>query len=187
MHEAGGRVPAGYLIEKSLSMDNVFMFALIFSYFAVPAAHQHRALFLGIFGALLMRAAFIAGGAALLQEFRFADHIFGAFLVVTGVRLARNVHRKVDLDHNAALRLLRRTVPFSDGFRGARLLLRGRGPDRGHADAGGRGCDRGHRPLLRPRLHSGRLRRDAQSVPRFHVQRLRPSSGSAPSISSSPA
>jgi tellurite resistance protein TerC len=119
-----GEYLAGYLIEKSLSMDNVFMFALIFSYFSVPAAYQHRALFLGIFGALLMRAAFIAGGAALLQEFRFVDYIFGAFLVVTGARLARNVHRKVDLDHNAALRLLRRTVPFSDGFRGARLLLR---------------------------------------------------------------
>jgi TerC family integral membrane protein len=125
----GGTKPAGeylaaYVIEKSLSMDNVFMFALILSYFSVPAEYQHRALFLGIFGALLMRAAFIAGGAALLHQFHFVEYLFGAFLVVTGVKLARRGQKEADFDDNAALRLVRRTVPMTDGYRGARVFLR---------------------------------------------------------------
>jgi tellurite resistance protein TerC len=112
----GGTKPAGE--------DNVFMFALIFSYFAVPAEYQHRALFLGIFGALVMRAAFIAGGAALLHQFHFVEYLFGAFLVVTGVKLARQRQEERNFDNNAALRLLRRTVPMTDGYRGPRVFLR---------------------------------------------------------------
>jgi tellurite resistance protein TerC len=119
-----GEYLAGYVIEKSLSMDNVFMFALILSYFAVPAEYQHRALFLGIFGALVMRAAFIAGGAALLHQFHFVEYLFGAFLVVTGVKLARQRQEEGNFDSNAALRLLRRTVPMTDGYRGPRVFLR---------------------------------------------------------------
>jgi tellurite resistance protein TerC len=119
-----GEYLAGYVIEKSLSMDNVFMFALIFSYFAVPAEYQHRALFLGIFGALVMRAAFIAGGAALLQEFQVVEYLFGAFLVVSGLKLARQRQEERNFDTNAALRLLRRTVPMTGGYRGARVFLR---------------------------------------------------------------
>src|SRR4030081_761821 len=93
-----GEYLAGYVIEKSLSMDNVFMFALIFSYFAVPAEYQHRALFLGIFGALVMRAAFIAGGAALLQEFQVVEYPNSPVLVVRGLTLAtqRQVERNFD-------------------------------------------------------------------------------------------
>jgi tellurite resistance protein TerC len=125
----GGTKPAGeylaaYVIEKSLSLDNVFMFALIFSYFAVPAEYQHRTLFLGIFGALVMRAIFIAGGAALLHEFHFVEYLFGAFLVVTGLKLARRGQAEANFDNNRALRLLRRRVPMTDGYRGARILVR---------------------------------------------------------------
>src|SRR5919109_5128207 len=82
---------AGYLLEYSLSADNIFVFVLIFTYFAVPSAYQHRVLFWGILGALVFRAAFIAGGAALLERFHLAIYVFGAFLVLTGVRMA--LHR----------------------------------------------------------------------------------------------
>src|SRR5512139_491948 len=81
----------GYLIEKSLSVDNIFVFVLIFTYFAVPAAYQHRVLFWGIIGALLMRGALIAVGATLLKEFHWIIYVFGAFLIFTGIRMA--LHR----------------------------------------------------------------------------------------------
>ena len=84
----GGQYLAGYLIEKSLSVDNIFVFALIFGYFAVPAAYQHRVLFWGVLGALVMRAVFIAAGATLLEQFHWMIYVFGAFLVFTGVRMA---------------------------------------------------------------------------------------------------
>src|SRR6185436_193169 len=78
----------GYLIEKSLSVDNIFVFILIFSFFAVPAAYQHRVLFWGILGALIMRGTLIAVGAALLAEFHWIIYVFGAFLIFTGIRMA---------------------------------------------------------------------------------------------------
>ena len=86
--DAGGEYLAGYLIEKSLSVDNIFVFALIFGYFAVPAAYQHRVLFWGVFGALVLRAVFIAAGATLLEQFHWMIYVFGAFLVFTGIRMA---------------------------------------------------------------------------------------------------
>src|ERR1044072_4437985 len=92
---AGGEYLAGFLIEKSLSGDNIFVFALIFSYFGVPAAYQHRVLFWGIFGALVARAIFIAAGAALLDQFSWMIYLFGGFLVLTGIKMLRSNHSSI--------------------------------------------------------------------------------------------
>jgi tellurite resistance protein TerC len=121
--EAAGQYYAGYLIEKSLSVDNVFVFALLLSYFAVPAEYQHRVLFWGVLGALVLRAAFIAGGAALLESFHWMIYVFGAFLVFTGIRMALHRGAEVHPDRNPVLRLLRRFVPITDGYRGQRFLV----------------------------------------------------------------
>jgi tellurite resistance protein TerC len=125
--DAAGEYYAGYLIEKSLSVDNVFVFALLFSYFAVPAEYQHRVLFWGVLGALVLRAAFIAGGAALLDAFHWMIFVFGALLVVTGIRMATHRLEEVRPDRNPVLRLLRRLVPMTDGYRGPRFVVREEG------------------------------------------------------------
>jgi tellurite resistance protein TerC len=112
---AGGSVAgeyyAGYLIEKSLSVDNIFVIALILGYFAVPAARQHRVLFWGVLGALVMRAVFIVVGAALLDTFHWMIFVFGGFLVVTGIRMARHDDAEVHPDRNPVLRVVRRVAP----------------------------------------------------------------------------
>jgi TerC family integral membrane protein len=125
--DAAGEYYAGYLIEKSLSVDNVFVFALLFSYFAVPAEYQHRVLFWGVLGALVLRAGFIAGGAALLDAFHWMIFVFGALLVVTGIRMATHRLEEVRPDRNPVLRLLRRAVPMTDGYRGPRFMVREEG------------------------------------------------------------
>ncbi len=122
--EHAGEYFAGYLIEKSLSVDNIFVFALIFGYFAVPARYQHRVLFWGVVGALVMRAGFIAAGATLLDRFSWTVYVFGAFLLVTGVRMARQRDDHVDPGRNPLLRLLRRSVPMTDGYEGQRFVVR---------------------------------------------------------------
>ena len=94
----GGEYFAGYLIEKSLSVDNVFVFALIFSYFAVPARYQYRVLFWGVVGALVLRGIFIALGAQLLERYDWMVYVFGIFLVYTGVRMAFHQVRDEELD-----------------------------------------------------------------------------------------
>src|SRR5512143_75047 len=88
--QAGGEYIAGYLIEKSLAVDNIFVFALVFGYFAVPREYQHRVLLFGVLGALVFRALFIAGGAVLLEQFHWVLYLFGAFLVVTGIKMYRH-------------------------------------------------------------------------------------------------
>ena len=122
--EYAGEYFAGYLIEKSLSVDNIFVFALIFGYFAVPAKYQHRVLFWGVVGALVLRAGFIAAGATLLDRFSWTVYVFGAFLLVTGVRMARQKDEHVDPGRNPLLRLLRRRVPMTDGYEGQRFFVR---------------------------------------------------------------
>lgn len=114
----------GYLIEKSLSVDNIFVFAILFSYFAVPARYQHRVLFWGILGALLMRAGFIAAGAALLARFHWVIYLFGAFLVVTGLKMAIAPDRGFEPERNPVLRLVRRLVPVADRYHGQRFFVR---------------------------------------------------------------
>ncbi len=121
---AGGEYLAGYLIEKSLAVDNIFVFALIFSYFSVPAKYQHRVLFWGVVGALVFRAGFIAGGAALLETFHWTIYLFGGFLVFTGIRMAWHRNQEVHPERNPALRLFKRAVPTTDGYQGQRLIVR---------------------------------------------------------------
>jgi len=122
--ERAGEYFAGYVIEKSLSVDNIFVFALIFGYFAVPAKYQHRVLFWGVVGALVMRAGFIAAGATLLDRFSWTVYVFGAFLLLTGVRMARQRDGHVDPARNPLLRLLRRRVPITDEYEGQRFFVR---------------------------------------------------------------
>jgi tellurite resistance protein TerC len=119
-----GEYLGGYLVEKSLSLDNIFVFALVFAFFGVPERLQYRVLFWGVVGAILLRAAFIAAGAALLASFDVVVYVFGAFLVVTGVRIAR--HRIVEIapERNPLLRLIRRFLPLTPGYRGDRLIVR---------------------------------------------------------------
>jgi tellurite resistance protein TerC len=119
-----GEYVAGYLIEKSLSVDNIFVFALIFSYFAVPAAYQHRVLFWGVFGALVLRAVFIGAGAALLDQFHWMIYLFGGFLVLTGIKMARHRDVAVHPERNPVLRLLRRAIPLAPHYDGQRFFTR---------------------------------------------------------------
>jgi tellurite resistance protein TerC len=122
--EHAGEYFAGYLIEKSLSVDNIFVFALIFGYFAVPAKYQHRVLFWGVVGALVMRAGFIAAGVTLLDRFSWTVYVFGGFLLLTGLRMARQREDHVDPSRNPLLRLLRRRVPMTDDYEGQRFFIR---------------------------------------------------------------
>lgn len=122
--KAGGEYYAGYLIEKSLSVDNVFVWAVIFSYFAVPRRYQHRVLFWGIFGALVLRAVFIFAGVALIERFDWVLYVFGAFLVFTAIRLARQKEEEVHPERNPVLALVRRVVPSTTEYDGQKLFTR---------------------------------------------------------------
>jgi tellurite resistance protein TerC len=117
----------GYLIEKALSVDNLFVFLVIFSYFAVPRALQHRVLFWGIVSALVMRAVFIVAGAALLQRFHWVMYVFGAFLVFTGIKLLSQRSGEIHPERNPVLRLFRRIVPAVPDYREARFGVREKG------------------------------------------------------------
>ena len=122
--EAGGEYFAGYLIEKSLAVDNVFVFALTFTYFAVPRQYQHRVLFYGVLGALVFRAIFIAGGAVLIESFSWVLYLFGAFLVFTGWRMFRHRSEESDPSRSPLLRLIRRVVPTTDEYHGQRFWVK---------------------------------------------------------------
>jgi tellurite resistance protein TerC len=121
--QKGLEFTTGYLIEKSLAVDNVFVFAVIFSYFAVPALYQHRVLFWGILGALVMRAIFIFAGAALLSAFHWIIYIFGAFLLLTGVKLLLKRNEHPNPEKNPVLRLLRRVMPMTNQYHGQRFTI----------------------------------------------------------------
>jgi tellurite resistance protein TerC len=114
----------GYLIEKALSVDNLFVFLVLFSYFAVPASLQHRVLFWGIVGALIMRAGFILAGSALIQIFHWVIYIFGAFLVFTGIKLLAARESEVHPERNPVLRLFRRVMPSVPEYHGARFSIK---------------------------------------------------------------
>ncbi len=118
---------AGYVIEYSLSMDNIFVFVLIFTSFAVPAAYQHRVLFWGILGALVMRAAMILAGAALIERFHWIIFVFGAFLVVSGIRMAMGGVEEVHPDRNPLIKAVRRVFPVTDGYQGQNFFVRNGG------------------------------------------------------------
>jgi len=116
----------GYILEESLSMDNVFVFAVIFRFAAVPAQYQHRVLFWGILGALIMRAAFIAAGVALIARFHWVLYVFGIFLVITGAKLLREKGHEVHPDRNPLWRLARRLFPVTENYEGAAFFVRRR-------------------------------------------------------------
>lgn len=115
----------GYVIEYSLSVDNIFVFVLIFSAFSVPARYQHRVLFWGILGALIMRGLMIFLGVSLIERFHWIIYVFGAFLVVAGLRLLfGNNDELIDVQRNPVLRLVRRVVPLTERYHGARFFVR---------------------------------------------------------------
>jgi len=121
---AGYEFFTGYLIEKTLSIDNIFVFVLIFSFFAVPTQYQHRVLFWGILGALVMRAAMILIGAAVIQAFHWVIYLFGAFLVFTGIKMLITINAKPDLQNNQIVLFLRRRFRVTEDFDGNRFFVR---------------------------------------------------------------
>ena len=114
----------GYLIEKALSVDNLFVFVLIFAYFKVPSSYQHRILFWGILGALITRALLIGAGALLLARFEWLIYLFGAFLIYTGVKLTRSQEEEIHPEGNRIVRLVRRLFPVSHEYDGPRFFTR---------------------------------------------------------------
>jgi tellurite resistance protein TerC len=116
----------GYIVEKSLSVDNIFVFVMVFGYFAIPAKYQHRVLFYGIIGALIFRAVFIALGSALMQ-YQWVVVIFGAFLILTGIKMMFAPEKGVEPDKNLLLRLLRRFMPVTSELHGQRFFVRANG------------------------------------------------------------
>lgn len=129
IHMLSGRQAAlefvtGYLIEYSLSIDNIFVIVLIFSYFRIAEKYQHRVLFWGIIGALLMRGSMIAAGAFLIEEFHWIIYVFGAFLIFTGIRMAMQDEADIEPESNPVLRLVRRLVPVTQDFRDQSFFVR---------------------------------------------------------------
>jgi tellurite resistance protein TerC len=122
--QAGFEFLTGYLIEKSLSLDNIFVFVLVFSFFAVPAQYQHRVLFWGIVGALVLRGALILAGAQLIHSFHWIIYLFGAFLIFTGVKMLVLADVKPDISGNIVVRLARRWLRVSDAYDGKRFVTR---------------------------------------------------------------
>ena len=118
----------GYLIEYSLSIDNIFVFVLIFSAFSVPGKYQHRVLFWGILGALILRGALIATGSILIEQFSWILYLFGAFLVFAGWRMLRSDGEEhVDLENNPILKLVRRFIPLTDKYHGQKFIVQENG------------------------------------------------------------
>lgn len=115
---------AGYLIEKSLSIDNIFVFLLIFSYFRVPSRYQHKVLFWGILGALIMRAIFIAVGITLIQNFHFVVYIFGAFLIIAGAKMAFQKDKEIHPEKNPVIKFFRWIMPVSGGYEDGRFFIK---------------------------------------------------------------
>lgn len=117
----------GYLIEESLSVDNLFIFLLIFRYFKVPRTYQHKVLFWGILGALIMRLGFILAGVALIRRFEWIVYLFGAFLVYTGIKLFRQEETEVHPEQNPVLKLFRRWIPITRDYVDGKFVVRQRG------------------------------------------------------------
>ncbi len=122
--EFGQQYYAGYLIEKSLAVDNVFVWAIIFAFFAVPRELQHRVLFLGVIGALIFRAIFIALGAVLIENFSWILYVFAAFLLYTGYMMIRKRNVHMDVANSRVLKTFKRFVPMTDAYHGQKFLIR---------------------------------------------------------------
>jgi len=132
MGEAAGLAyVTGFVIEKSLAMDNVFVIAMIFTYFAVPRLYQHRVLFWGIIGVILLRAVMIGVGAAMVQQFGWLLYLFAAFLIVTGIKMWLTAEKEYDVGSSPVLRWLRKRLPVTEGLRGERFWVRETDPATG--------------------------------------------------------
>lgn len=125
--EKGVEFLTGYVIEYSLSVDNIFVFALLFSYFAIPPMYQHRVLFWGIIGALVMRAVMIAIGAKLIAEFAWIIYVFGVFLIATGVKMIIKRETEIHPERNPVVKLLKRFMPVSSEYDGQKFFTRKNG------------------------------------------------------------
>lgn len=124
-----GKQPAlefltGYLIEKSLSVDNIFVFIMIFAFFKVPKKYQHEVLFWGILGALLMRAGFIAGGVTLIKNFHWIIYVFGAFLIFTGVKMVLDKDKEIHPDKSFILKVFRKFMPVTQGYEDGKFFVK---------------------------------------------------------------
>ncbi len=114
----------GYVIEKALSVDNLFVFLMVFSYFHISSVYQHKILFWGIMGALIMRAIFIAAGVTLIEQFHAVIYIFGAFLVITGIKMALMGDKKIEPEKNPVLRYLRKVVPVAENYHDDKFFIK---------------------------------------------------------------
>ncbi len=123
-NEAGFAFLAGYLVEKALSVDNIFVFLLVFAYFKVPEQYQHRVLFWGIIGALVFRALFIAVGSAILHQFVWTMIVFGLFLIFTGIKMVVAKDKKMEPGNNPLVRMLRKIMPVTDDYHGQNFFKR---------------------------------------------------------------
>jgi tellurite resistance protein TerC len=117
----------GYLVEKALSVDNIFVFIMIFSYFQIPAKYQHKILFWGILGALVMRAIFIFAGIALIEKFHFTIYIFGALLIYTGYKMFFHNNAKIEPEKNPVIKMFRKIMPVSSGLHGSNFFVKQNG------------------------------------------------------------
>jgi tellurite resistance protein TerC len=122
--EVGLQFLTGYLIEKALSVDNIFVFVLIFAYFKVPPQYQHRVLFWGILGALVMRGSMVGLGALLIKQFHWIIYVFGAFLVITGIRMATQKEHDIEPESNPVIRLIRKVWPVTNRYHGDKFFIR---------------------------------------------------------------
>lgn len=122
--EAAVQFFTGYLVEKSLSVDNIFVFIQVFAYFSVPAIYQHKVLFWGVLGAIVMRAVFIFAGVALMSNFHWVIYVFGAFLVITGAKMAFSEKKELHPEKNPVIRLVKRFIPLSSGYEDGRFFIR---------------------------------------------------------------
>ncbi|WP_256013656.1 TerC family protein [Desertivirga xinjiangensis] len=117
----------GYLVEKSLSVDNIFVFVLVFRYFQIPPIYQHKVLFWGILGALVMRVIFIFAGVALIEKFHWTVYLFGVFLIYTGYKMFSEKDKKLEPEKNIFIRLVRRIIPVSQGIQSEKFFIRENG------------------------------------------------------------
>ena len=117
----------GYVVEKSLSIDNIFVFLQVFAYFSVPAKYQHKILFWGVLGAIVMRAIFIFAGVALMREFHWIIYVFGAFLVITGIKMALQKDKEIHPEKNPLLKLLKRFIPLTSDYEGGHFFVKRNG------------------------------------------------------------
>jgi tellurite resistance protein TerC len=123
-HQVALEFVTGYVLELSLSVDNLFIFLMIFNYFAVPDEHQHRVLLWGVLGALVMRGIFIGAGVGLISRFHWVLYIFGGLLIISGIRLLVMGEHKVDPGKNPLVKALRRFIPVTNDYRGGKFFVR---------------------------------------------------------------